>query len=174
MELPYGNFYRMETLRSYLSTLIPAEQAEFATRAGTTIGYLRKALSKGQRFDGALVRRLSLESAGSVSLTDLRPDIWPGDEQTVQPQQTVVQQIRAEVDSRMSKRALRAKLGLRSDKDLAKVLKLPTEQVEGWPEEGALPALPEIQRLLGVQQQPQAQPAPHDPDENRYAPLEVA
>ncbi len=161
----------METLRSYLSTLIPADQAEFASRAGTTIGYLRKAMSKGQRFDGALVRRLSLESAGSVSLTDLRPDIWPGDEQ---PQPTAVEQIRGEVDSRISKRALRARLGLVNDKQLAKVLKLPTEQVEGWPEDGALPALPQIQRLLGVQEQPQAQPAPHDPDENRYAPLEVA
>lgn len=161
----------METLRSYLKTLAPLEQADFARRAGTTIGYLRKALSTRQRFDGALVRQLNLESAGSVSLTDLRPDIWPGDEQQ---QPTVLEQIRSEVDSRMSKRALRARLGLATDRQLAKVLKLPAEQVEGWPEEGDLPALPQIQRLLGVQEQPQAQPAPHDPDENRYAPLEVA
>ncbi|HFT7004392.1 TPA: hypothetical protein ACGRP0_004449 [Stenotrophomonas maltophilia] len=82
--------------------------------------------------------------------------------------------IRIEIDSRMSKRALRARLGMSTDKQLAKVLQLPTEQVESWTEEGALPALPEIQRLLGVQEQHQAQPAPHDPDENRYAPLEVA
>lgn len=82
--------------------------------------------------------------------------------------------IRGEIDSRMSKRALRARLGLSTDKQLAKVLNLPVEQVEAWSEEGALPALPQIQRLLGVQGQPQAQPAPHDPDENRYAPLEVA
>ncbi len=74
----------------------------------------------------------------------------------------------------MSKRALRARLGLSTDKQLAKVLQLPTEQVESWAEEGALPGLPQIQRLLGVQEQPQAQPVPHDPDENRYAPLEVA
>ncbi|MHC1658245.1 hypothetical protein ACODUN_14485 [Stenotrophomonas riyadhensis] len=74
----------------------------------------------------------------------------------------------------MSKRALRARLGLSTDKQLAKVLQLPSEQVESWAEEGALPALPQIQRLLGVQEQPQAQTAPHDPDENRYAPLEVA
>jgi len=79
-----------------------------------------------------------------------------------------------EIDSRMSKRALRARLGLSTDKQLAKVLQLPTEQVESWAEEGALPALPQIQRLLGVQEQPRALPAPHDPDENRYAPLEVA
>lgn len=82
--------------------------------------------------------------------------------------------VRTLSDKRMSKRALRAKLGLSTDKQLAKVLQLPAEQVEGWAEEGALPALPQIQRLLGVQEQTQAQPAPHDPDEDRYAPLEVA
>ena len=79
-----------------------------------------------------------------------------------------------EIDSRMSKRALRARLGMSTDKQLAKVLQLPTEQVEAWPEEGALPGLPQIQRLLGVQEQPPAPSAPHDPDEDRYAPLEVA
>lgn len=78
------------------------------------------------------------------------------------------------IDSRMSKRALRARLGMNTDKQLAKVLQLPAEQVEGWAEEGALPALPQIQRLLGVQEQAQVQPAAHDPDEDRYAPLEVA
>ncbi|HGM6729736.1 TPA: hypothetical protein ACKQBZ_004712 [Stenotrophomonas maltophilia] len=67
----------MDTLRTYLSTLSPADQAEYAKRAGTSIGYLRKALSKGQRFDGGLVRQLHLHSAGAVSLTELRPDIWP-------------------------------------------------------------------------------------------------
>lgn len=70
----------MDTLRSYLSTLSPADQAAYARRAGTSIGYLRKALSKGQRFDGALVRQLHIQSGGSVSLTELRPDIWPADE----------------------------------------------------------------------------------------------
>ncbi|WP_045736780.1 hypothetical protein [Xanthomonas sp. MUS 060] len=67
----------MKTLRAYLSTLAPAAQAEYAERAGTTIGYLRKAMSIGQRFDGALVRQLHLLSDGAVRLTDLRPDIWP-------------------------------------------------------------------------------------------------
>ncbi|WP_414498471.1 hypothetical protein [Stenotrophomonas maltophilia] len=157
-------------MRSYLKTLSPLEQADFARRAGTSIGYLRKALSKGQRFGGALVRQLHVHSGGRVCLTDLRPDIWPADEQ----QRSGSKQMAALIDSRMSKRALRARLGLSTDKQLAKVLQLPIEQVESWAEEGALPALPEIQRLLGVQEQPQAQPAPHDPDENRYAPLEVA
>lgn len=71
----------MDTLRTYLATMPPAEQAAYAVRAGTTIGYLRKALSKGQRFDGGLVRQLHIESDGAVSLTELRPDIWPPAEQ---------------------------------------------------------------------------------------------
>ncbi|HGM4887643.1 TPA: hypothetical protein ACKPX2_000627 [Stenotrophomonas maltophilia] len=160
----------METLRSYLKTLAPLEQADFARRAGTTIGYLRKALSTRQRFGGALVRQLHLESAGSVSLTDLRPDIWPGDEQPP----TVAERIRAEVDSRMSKRALRAKLGVSNDKQLAKVLQLPAEQVEAWPEEKSVPSLPQVMRLLGVQEVSQAPSAPADPDEDRIIPVEAA
>lgn len=122
-------------------------------------------------------RCIAIEKATGVSRHELRPDVFgPGavSDSLAQQPSTVADQIRAEVDSRMSKRALRKKLGVPNDKLLAKVLKLPIEQVEAWPEEGALPALPEIQRLLGVQEQPQAQPAPHDPDENRYAPLEVA
>ena len=70
----------MDTLRAYLSTLSPAEQAAYAARAGTTIGYLRKALSVKPSLDGALVRRLDEESGGAVSRHDLRPDIWPADE----------------------------------------------------------------------------------------------
>ncbi len=70
----------MDTLRQYLSTLSPADQAAYAKRSGTTIGYLRKALSTRQRFDGGLVRQLHLHSKGAVSLTGLRPDIWPPDE----------------------------------------------------------------------------------------------
>lgn len=163
----------MQTLRTYLSTMSPAEQAEFADRAGTTIGYLRKALSKGQRFDGALVRQLHLESAGSVSLTDLRPDIWPGNE----PQQsvTVVEQMRGAVNSRTSKRALRTKLGLSNDKQLAKVLQLPVEQVSAWADDGMVPALPQVLKLLGhPEQQEPAKPANDDPDADRIAPIEVA
>jgi len=67
----------METLRAYLATLTPDAQAAYARRAGTTIGYLRKALSTKPRLDGALVRRLDEESGGAVSRSDLRPDIWP-------------------------------------------------------------------------------------------------
>ncbi|WP_313319562.1 hypothetical protein [Stenotrophomonas sp.] len=156
----------MDTLRAHLSTLIPEDQAAYAARCGTTIGYLRKALSKGQRFDGGLVRQLHVESGGVVSLTELRPDIWPPLEQELS--------LAHAVDTRMSKRALRARLGLFSDKQLATVLQLPLQQVEGWEEERALPAVPEVLRLLGVQSAAAVDVPPADPDDDRIVSVEVA
>lgn len=67
----------MESLRRYLNSLTPARQSAYAKRCGTTIGYLRKALSTKPNLDGALVRRLDEESGGKVPRNDLRPDIWP-------------------------------------------------------------------------------------------------
>ncbi len=66
----------MESLRNYLNSLPVVEQESYARRASTSIGYLRKALSVGQRFDGALARRLDEESGGQVSRHDLRPDVF--------------------------------------------------------------------------------------------------
>jgi DNA-binding transcriptional regulator YiaG len=75
----------------------------------------------------------------------------------------------------MSKRALRARLGMSSDAHLAKVLKLPTAEVEGWPEEQSVPALPQVMRLLGVQETPPAaEAAPTDPDADRIINVEAA
>jgi len=77
-------------------------------------------------------------------------------------------QIRAVVDTRISKLALRAKLGLKTDAHLAKVLKLPAAEVEAWPEDDRVPALPQVLQLLGVQEQPPpATSAPDDPDADR-------
>ena len=66
----------MDELRTYLATLKPCDQADYAKRAGTTIGYLRKALSVRQRFGGLLARRLDEESGGAVPRHRLRPDIF--------------------------------------------------------------------------------------------------
>ena len=66
----------METLRAYLATLNPDEQSAYAIRCGTTIGYLRKALSTKPRLDGALARKLDEESAGAVTRYELRPDVF--------------------------------------------------------------------------------------------------
>lgn len=95
----------------------------------------------------------------------LRPEAFAGS------RVAAVQQL---VDSRMSKRALRAKLGMDSDKHLATLLQLPVEEVEAWPEEGVLPALPQIQRLLGAEAQATAEPANEDLDANRIAPVDTA
>lgn len=66
----------METLRKYLATLTPEQQGQYAQRAGTSIGYLRKALSTRPKLDGALARRLDEESNGYVKRDDLRPDVF--------------------------------------------------------------------------------------------------
>lgn len=79
------------------------------------------------------------------------------------------------VDSRMSKRALREKLGLSTDKQLAKVLQLPVEQVSAWADDEMVAALPQVMKLLGhPEQQEPAKPANDDPDADRIAPIEVA
>jgi len=66
----------MNQLRTYLASLNPQEQAAFAQKAGTSIGYLRKALCVGQRFGGVLARRLDEASNGAISRYALRPDIF--------------------------------------------------------------------------------------------------
>lgn len=78
------------------------------------------------------------------------------------------------IDSRLSKRALRAKFGFKTDAHLAKVLQLPAEQVEAWPEEQGVPALPQVLQLLGVQEQPAADTAPNDPDAEHVIQVQVA
>ena len=83
--------------------------------------------------------------------------------------------IGALVDSRMSKRALRAKFGFKTDAPLAKLLRLPVEQVQAWPEEQGVPALPQVLQLLDVQpEQPVAAAAPNDPDAERVIQVQVA
>lgn len=71
----------MNSLRVYLASLSLAEQIAYAKRSGTSLGYLRKALSVNKRnprpkFGGALARRLDEESNGAVSRFELRADIF--------------------------------------------------------------------------------------------------
>lgn len=65
----------MKNLQSYLNGLSVADQAAFAVRSGTTIGYLRKAISKGQLLGEKLVINMERESAGRIRCEDLRPDV---------------------------------------------------------------------------------------------------
>ncbi len=65
----------MEKLRAYLKTLSPDDQDAFAKRVGTTIGYLRNALSTGKRLGPNLVIAIERETNGAVRCEDLRPDV---------------------------------------------------------------------------------------------------
>ncbi|MFA8515746.1 helix-turn-helix domain-containing protein [Xanthomonas campestris] len=73
----------------------------------------------------------------------------------------------------ITKRALRAKLGLANDAGLAVLLKLPRDQIEAWGEDDQLPALPSVLALVA----PQPKVAPNvlpDLDAERIVPVEVA
>ncbi|WP_416058629.1 hypothetical protein [Stenotrophomonas maltophilia] len=75
----------------------------------------------------------------------------------------------------MTKRALRARLGLTNDKHLAVVLGLPVEQVSGWADEDMVPALPQVMKLLGhAEQDAPATPINDDPDADRIGPVDTA
>lgn len=65
----------MNKLRTHLNSLTPVEQADFAARCGTSVGYLRKALSTGQKFGESLCINFECESGGQVRCEDLRPDV---------------------------------------------------------------------------------------------------
>lgn len=68
----------MNALRIYLNGLPVAQQAAYAARCGTTLGYLRKVISTNARVDVALLIKLDRESKGAVPVEQLRADAdWP-------------------------------------------------------------------------------------------------
>ncbi|WP_238152982.1 hypothetical protein [Xanthomonas campestris] len=70
----------------------------------------------------------------------------------------------------ITKRALRAKLGLANDAGLAVLLKLPRDQVDAWGEDEQLPALPAVLALVAPPTD--APKAPADVDAKRIIPVE--
>jgi DNA-binding transcriptional regulator YiaG len=115
---------------------------------------------------------LLIEQASGISRHRLSASVFgPAPSSEPDTERTAV---RVLVDSRLSKRALRARLGFTSDAHLAKVLQLPVEQVTAWPEEQGVPALPQVLQLLGAQEQPAAGAAPNDPDAERVIQVQVA
>lgn len=63
----------MEKLRLYLNSLAVTDQASFARRCGTSIGYLRKAISTGARMGAELCIAIERESVRAVLCDDLLP-----------------------------------------------------------------------------------------------------
>lgn len=113
-------------------------------------------------------RTKSPRADAAFKLAAMTPDQFRAGDQPAR------QVIGALVDSRMSKRALRARLGLSSDAHLAKVLGLPADEVAAWPEEGSVPAIPQVLKLLGAQEVPAVPSEPEDPDANRIVNVEAA
>jgi DNA-binding transcriptional regulator YdaS (Cro superfamily) len=64
-----------EALRTYLNSLEVDEQVAYAERSGTTLGYLRKALSTKERIAESTAIALDRESAGAVPVESVRPDV---------------------------------------------------------------------------------------------------
>lgn len=60
-------------LRAYLNLLPSDRQIVFAERIGTSLGYLRKAISIGQGFGADLALAIERETGGAVTVAELRP-----------------------------------------------------------------------------------------------------
>lgn len=65
----------MQKLLDYLNGLEPAERDAFAMRCETTMGYLRKAISVGQKIGAEICIRIERESDGAVQCEHIRPDV---------------------------------------------------------------------------------------------------
>ena len=79
----------MKELTQYLNSLTKHQQAEFARRCGTTVGYMRKACSAGELLREKVCSLAETHSAGVVKRIHLRPrdwmEIWP-ELQATQPE----------------------------------------------------------------------------------------
>lgn len=130
---------------------------------------------------------IAIEAATGVSRHDLRPDVFgPAEDAsqgpaTEQPSARVVAgQHQPSIapapvaSSGVSKRALRQRLGFAADAPLAKLLRLPLEQVAAWPDDEPMPALPQVLQLLGRGEEPAATSARPDPDAGRIVAVEGA
>ncbi|MFK3846636.1 hypothetical protein [Stenotrophomonas sp. NPDC078853] len=101
-----------------------------------------------------------------------RPDLFP-----MVGADSSATDMAALIDSRMNKRALRAKLGFKTDAPLAKVLGIEPEVLEAWAEEGSVPdsLVGAVLKLLGHGAELDDAPRrPADPDADRIVPVEAA
>ena len=66
----------MNKLLVYLNSLSGERQISFASSCGTTIGYLRKAISAQQTLGVTICVAIERESLNAVTRKDLRPTDW--------------------------------------------------------------------------------------------------
>lgn len=62
-------------LREYINSLTTEQQEKFAVRCETSVGYLRKALSRGQKIGESLCIAIEKESGRKVTCEEVRPDV---------------------------------------------------------------------------------------------------
>ena len=74
--LPTGKVLFMNTLLDHLNSIPEPQRYGFAVACGTSVGYLRKACSKGQKLGAALCVSIERETDGQITRKDLRPDDW--------------------------------------------------------------------------------------------------
>ena len=71
----------MEKLKEFLNSLPREEQDKFSAMCGTSVGYLRKAITKRSKLGAALCVKIETASHGVVTRKDLHPgewkEIWP-------------------------------------------------------------------------------------------------
>lgn len=66
----------MDMLIAYLNKLPRPEQEALAARCGTTVGYLRKARSAGQRLGDTICAAVERETCGALRCEDLSEANW--------------------------------------------------------------------------------------------------
>lgn len=65
----------MDKLLNYINSLDAHARTEFAAEIGTSINYLRKAISTGQNLRESLVMDIERATDGLVTCEELRPDL---------------------------------------------------------------------------------------------------
>lgn len=66
----------MDKLLKFINSLSKDAREAFADACGTSIGYLRKAVSSGQTLSAATCVAVERESNRQVTRKDLRPNDW--------------------------------------------------------------------------------------------------
>lgn len=66
----------MKKLLAYLNGLSLEDRQAFEMSSGTTIGYLRKAISKNQKLGAEICVSIEQATAGKLTRKDLRTDDW--------------------------------------------------------------------------------------------------
>lgn len=65
----------MKILLQYINALPMNSRESFCNRCGTTLSYLRKAISCGQKLGESLCINIDRESGGAITVEMLRPDV---------------------------------------------------------------------------------------------------